>query len=558
MATNGVFSKVLMQKTKQSQFDLSYMNAYNSRFGELLPIYVEDCLPGDRFRISAKQFVRLDPLQTPLFGSIYSTIHYFFVPYRIIWDNWEKFITGGRNGINQPEMPFLGYHTVFNRQNGRLLDFLSKTRNSSPGDNSTYIVPRVNMLDWRAYWKIYNDYYRDQNLEEDMFDPDGDAYIDTASDGDILTASGMPSNRTIDGKDIFMPGNRSYRKDLFTSALPWAQRGAQVTIPLGGSAPVVISGEFSINDNPLNRLRAVFPDQVSNGSQANWAVDANMTSGQFQAQPGNIANRIVGDGLGTGTADLSSATALSIEDLRNASALQRWLEHNAIGGARYKEQILMHFNEVVPDYRLDRPEYLGGVTNQVMTSAVMQTSQSSSDSALGDYAGQGIAAGSMIPRHYHVREHGVIMGIASITPEAIYTQGVPRRNLKFDKLDYFFPEFENLGEQEIYNNELFVRDSDVGNQTFGYGPRWYEYKQRVNEAHGDLSGNLSFWLPQRIFDSAPVLNQDFVHVNPDKEASLNNIFAVKSRDDYFPFNCVIDNQVRAIRKMSKFSHFSFY
>lgn len=538
MATN-IFGQIRIPRLKKSVFDLSYNNAFTANFGKLYPIYVDSVVPGDRYMVSSSPFVKLDALSAPIMGKINVTIHHFFVPYRIIWDNWEKFITGGSSGTATPAVPFIPYTVYSDAEYPELFEYLNFGRTRTTGTSgvlkrSGFEQPKVDAMNWRAYLKIYDEYYRDQNLEDSLFDEEQQYYVSTG-DGNIYNLPGSASNKTLHGLPISSLRYRAWRKDLFTSALPWAQRGVPVEIPLkANNWPI----DFVSNDIDKGTLFASVTSQSSPNSNLQLKV--------------NTLNPVGTEGVLKVKTNVGAG--FNIEDLREASALQRFLEHNAIGGARYKEQIAVHFAEIVPDYRLDIPEYLGGVTTPVQVGSVFQTS-SGTDSVVGDYAGQGTAAGSMRPYNYRVREHGVIMGILSITPQAYYSQGVPRMNMKFDKLDHFFPEFENLGEQEILNNEIYATATSSGG-TFGYGPRFYEYKTRDNEIHGDFRHNKAYWIPQRIFSSLPALNSDFIQVNPSKEASLNNIFAVTDAK-VDQFNVLVSNTVRAIRPMSKYSKFSF-
>ncbi|QCS37072.1 major capsid protein [Tortoise microvirus 49] len=562
--SKSIYSKVMVPKPKRSVFDLSYNNAFTARFGELIPCYVEDVLPGDKFRISNASMVRMNPLKVPFMGNIRVTTHTFFVPYRLVWKNWDKFITGGPDGTSAPVMPNIGAGNVaFNGVYSPtpLLDFLNKTRSfqAASGSTSTYneVHPKVNILDLRAYWKIWNDYYRDQNLQQDLFD---DSLTTHLVDGDGTSIMVGDVNTFVSQTGVNIPNgvtlnsiiattqlaHRAWKKDLFTSALPWAQRGVPVSIP-------VFDAGVPVKYHVLSGSPEVPPDE--NG-QFIFDLDASTA-----ANNGLTSLVVQGIGASPTTGELvngTSAASVNIEDLRMANALQRWLEHNALGGSRLKEQIFAHFGVTVPDFRLDRPEFIGGNTYSILSNKVMQTSETS-QTPLGTLGGEGFGSGSMKPATYFVREHGIIMTLMSITPESIYSQGVHRRSLKFDHLDYFFPEFENLGEQEIKSEELYV-DSNFGSNTkngttFGYGPRWYEYKDRVNEVHGLFRTSQAYWVPQRIFSGVPGLNGDFVQINPSKEGSLNNIFAVT--DDPAPFQVLVHNSVRAVRPMSKYSRFNF-
>lgn len=526
----SIFSQVPLPKNQKSVFDLSYDNAFTAKFGSIIPCYFEDVIPSDHFRISAAPFVRMNPLSAPIMGRMNVSVHYFFVPYRIIWDEWEKFITGGANGTSTPVMPYISGSTIGDTY-FPLMDTLGLARTTvdSSGAKSMVMPSKVSALGWRAYWKIINDYFRDENLTPDLFDKEQTNYLSIGS-GDVTKLPGW--SPVFDDTYLFSHYQRAWRKDLFTSALPFAQRGAPVDIPILPEADVLFQ-DSSSPSNPYATRTAISAENI---------LQTKLESGTGAGLTGKLVAK-------------NSAGSFNINDLREASAIQRFLERNAIGGARYKEQILSHFGVEVPDYRLARPEFLGGCKTPIMTSQVLQTSQTNTDSVLGTQGGHGISAGSMVPFDYYAKEHGCIIGVASITPDAYYSQGINRAFTKFDKLDYFYPYFENLGEQAITNKELYISGNDsFDNKEFGYAPRYYEYKHRVSEVHGDFRNSLAYWIPQRIFSALPALNPDFVKIDPSKEESLNNIFAVTD-PDVDPFYCVVSNAVKAVRPISKFSKF---
>lgn len=518
---NSLVQQIMLTEPNRSVNELHYPHCDTLRFGEIKPIFKQHCLPGDKIKLDCAPFVRCEPMLAPIFGQIDVTVHYFFVPYRLIWDNWNEFITGGRLGISEPLAPYFAPPSsqISVNTNGRLFDSLSLARTK---DDGNLVFPqKVSSLSWRAYWKIIDDYYRDQNLEPSFFDPEvGTPFISTSRDG-------QEDWSNINQNKFGMPFHRAWRKDMFTAALPWPQRGAQVDIPIGGD------------------VEATFYDD---GQPVQAEIQANNNDGDVTLTTNQA-------GLMYGKLNVSE-NAVSIEDLREANAVQRWLERNAVGGSRPNEVILSHFNVQVPDYRLQRPEFIAGVTTPVMISQVVQQSQTTDNSVLGDLGGHGISAGEMETAEYFCYEHGVILGLMSITPKAVYSQGVHRNDLKFDKFDYGWPVFENLGEQEVLNAEVYVQGSDDDFGTFGYNPRYVEYKMKDAEVHGDFRTNLDFWIPQRKFESMPALNADFVKINPANEGSLNNIFAVIDPNQD-PFRVVVQNYSTTIRSLSKYSKFNF-
>lgn len=536
--SKNIYSQVKLSRPNYSVFDLGYENAFTSPFGYLIPTYVEDCIPGDTFTLGNSCLIRMNPLKAPFMGRISAKFYTFFVPYRILWRDWEDFITGGREGTKKPPMPLVTGDSSRMSFTPRLHDFLSRVRSSVGADGTqTFIAPQggSNFLEFVAVWKIWNDYFRDQNLCEDIFPDPLYLGMPISEKGLSINASGYLNYGTKFADNVGISSNgdcplKAWDKDLFTSALPWAQRGDVVRIPVGSSSRVF----YTQNTSP----KKTYPmDAIANN--------------------GLIALNVAETPSGNGYLSLNSGAdmGISVEDLRTANALQRWLERNAIGGGRYVEQILSHFGVRVPDYRLDRPEFIQGHRVVISSSKVAQTSETQ-ETPLGTLGGEGSGSGSSRLSTYHVKEHGCFIRLMCILPDAVYSQGVPRRALKFDKLDYFFPEFENLGEQEIYNAELYVSGNTDDLSEFGYGPRYYEYKDRVNEVHGEFRTRLKYWVPQRQFSTLPGLNNDFVQVNPVKEKSLNNIFAVET-NDYSQFQILCYNYAKAVRPMSKWSRFNF-
>lgn len=541
--SRSIFNYVQRPKLRRSVMDMSYQNSFTTRFGELVPVYFEDIIPTDKVRISAAPFVRMDPFTAPIMGQLDVNMYYFYIPYNIIWNQFEEFITGGPDGTSQPVVPFFPRKSptnIFSGHPNLLFDYFRMYRTyyhvqegtEHPFAGTYYCGPECTGLLWRAYWKIIDEYFRDQNLSNSFFDDTQTNYL-SLDGGNIQSLPGFSGS--FNNANIFLPYFQNWKKDLFTSALPFAQRGAPVTIPIGDGQEV----RFAAGDDGQLGVFTVEGGTESIGSISKLNL-------KTDAAPG-VQGRLT---------TANSIRSFNINDLREASAIQRFLEFNAIGGARYKEQVAMHFGANVKDYRLQRPEFLCGMKTPVLTSQVLQQSGTSQDSVLGTQGGYGIASGVMKPRTFYAEEHGCIIGLMSITPRSQYSQGVARQNLKFDKFDYFFPYFENLGEQAIYNAELYAQGNDEDLKEFGYAPRYYEYKHRENEVHGMFKDVMSYWLPQRIFSEKPALNGDFISINPEKESSLNNIFAVQNGDQH-QFQCVVHNSVRISRPMSKYSLFKF-
>lgn len=505
----SIFSSIRVFKPRRNVFDLSHEVKLSCNFGQLIPFFCQDVVPGDTFKMRTESLVRMAPMLAPLMHRVNVYVHFFFVPNRLIWDEWETFITGGEDGTEEPVFP-TSYFTSGNLEVGKLADYLGY-----PSPSNGY---KASVLPFRAYDLIWNEYYRDQNLQDEV-------PISKASGDDDVTY-----------KEILY---RCWEKDYFTSALPWTQRGGDVHLPLNGDAPVEL-----VPNSGRQRLMGL--NGVALGTTSGMQTNVN---GEPESQNPAYAWNL--DPNGTLKTDLSVASGATINELRRATQLQAWLERNARGGSRYIEQIFSHFGVKSSDARLQRPEFLGGGKTPIMISEVLQTSETTENSPQANMSGHGISYGTSNNFKRWFEEHGIVMGIMSIMPRSGYQQGLPRQYQKFDKFDFYFPEFAHLGEQPVYNSELYLKDSKVGEESgvFGYQSRYAEYKYIPNSSHGEFKTTLNYWHLDRIFGSNPTLSGSFVECNPQTN-DLNRIFAVPEAKDHFYVQ--LYNQVKAIRPMPKF------
>lgn len=491
------FTSVQVQRPRGNWFDLSHDVKFTSKMGQLTPILVQECIPGDVFKGSSENLIRFAPLVAPVMHSIAVYTHYFFVPNRLIWPNWEKFITANNGSNNIPATPTF---TIQNPAKGTIADYFGL-----PIDHP---LESISAIPHAAYNLIYNEYYRDQNLQAEI------PYV--VSDGEQIFHEFHLDRE---------PFNRAWQHDYFTSALPFAQKGEAVQIPLAG----------------LNDVR-VYRQDPDSGSTT-WDSDPSGSTTIVQNR-----NEQAGTQTGQLWADTSSmaADAATINDLRRAFRLQEWLEKMARGGSRYIEQIYVHFGVKSSDARLQRPEFLGGARAPVIISEVLQTSESA-ETPQATMAGHALSAGSGRRFNYRCEEHGYIIGIQSIMPTTAYQQGLPRHFSRKSHLDYAWPSFAHIGEQEILNKELYNDSSDGKNdEVFGYIPRYSEYRYTPSRVAGEFRDTLAFWHLGRIFENRPNLNADFIQCRP-----RTDIFAVDAAENQNLW-CHTFHNIKAFRLLPKY------
>ena len=519
MSGNRLFNSILGQRPRLNAFDLSHERKLSMNMGEIVPIMVQSTIPGDRFRANSEVFMRLAPMLAPIMHRVNVYVHYFFVPNRLVWNEWEEFITGGEDGQSIPVFPKLTIDdtTKLQFERGLLPDYMGIPVTDGGGPAITQPL-EVSALPFRAYQLIYSEFYRDQNL---ITAPEiAKAGVVTPQEQSVLVKMRI----------------RAWEKDYFTSCLPWSQRGGEVGMP--------IDGTFTPEYRSQSRIRNHQNNPPPDGEL--WSINGELAD-QLDTQQLNLQNLESPQSID----DLD----FKITDLRRAARLQEWLERNARGGSRYIEQIFAHFGVKSSDARLQRPEYLGGGRQPIVISEVLNTTgedQSTGNNFYpqGNMSGHGISVGQSNQFKKRFEEHGTILGLMSVIPRTCYQQGIERDWLKFDKFDYYWPEFAHIGEQEVINSEVVHDFTDAlpnGNEVFGYQSRYSEYKYKQSTVHSDFKGSLNHWHMGRIFAQNPDLNQEFIESDP-----THRIFAVTDPQEEKLYVQVF-NRVRAIRPIPVFS-----
>lgn len=510
-----------MSKPNRNYFDLSHDVKMTCNLGELIPTCLVECVPGDKFSLEGNALVRFAPLIAPVMHQLNCTIHYFFVPKRIMWAGWEKWITGDPDAGLHPTVTLPQVADAWNDY-GTLGDYLGlpiPDDINTPDQNET-----VSAFPFMAYQKVWYEFYRDQNNITITGDMEG-LMEDGLSDGDNTAQEG----------NLNTLRRRAWEHDYFTACLPFAQKGTAVNLPIGASTIEVNPDKPS---GSAGTFRNATGDSASTGDIENLAATGVIASGsvpQYYDPQGTL---------------ISGATDTTINELRRAYALQRWLEKNARGGTRYAEHILMHFGVKSSDARLQRPEYITGSRSPVQISEVLATATNESASIpQGNMAGHAISVNAGNYGTYFCEEHGYIIGIMSIMPKPAYRQGIARHWQKVaDATQHYWVDFAHIGEQEVLKTELYAY-KDHEEPTFGYIPRYSEYKYEPSRISGEFRNTLGYWTFGRVFDGdGPVLNAEFIECNP-----TNDPFAVISADEDHLY-CHVYNKIGASRLMPKFGN----
>lgn len=517
----NTFQSAPLPSTPSNRFGLKHNHKTTFKMGELVPTMAVEVLPGDIFNLKAETMIRFAPLVAPAMHEIKTTTHHFFVANRTLWPNWEKFI-GGDQELEHPWINISNGDSL----SGKLGEYMGM--NAIPVGTSL----KINPFPAVAYHKIFDFYYRDQNLivENEM----------ELTDGENTNLENLYNVNLL---------KRAWNHDYFTSGLPFLQKGEQAQIPMSGIVQLDYEKISALEGNkPFMTDSDGFPTSGTGGG-----VWSDPTTGELRVNAASQAGKNYIDPNGSLIVD--AGIDGTIINLRKANALQVWLEINARAGTRYNELVRAHFGARIPDSRIQQPEYIGGSKGRVRISEVLSTAETSdgtNTAPVGSLSGHGIALTDGRSNSYRATEHGWIISITNVQPTTAYHQGIPKQFVKESRFDYAWPSFAHVGEQAIQNFEIYTDLAPANvpfqqqqlEKEFAYIPRYSEYKYQNDRISGLFKNTLDFWTLTREFDELPLLNEEFITCDPS-----TRIFAEEITDHLYVH---IYNDISVIRSLPKF------